>query len=320
MELATLQDKAPVMTVPRAQNQALVEVEQQRAMAEVQSAIILAKRFPRNPIESMDRVLTACQRPGLAEQALYSYARGGSEITGPSIRMAEAIAQAWGNVQFGIKELEQRGGESTVEAFCWDMETNVRQTKTFQVKHERHTKKGKYALEDPRDIYETVANQGARRLRACILGIIPGDVTDSAVTQCEQTLKAKADTSAEALKKLTDAFEKYGVSKTKIEKRIQRRLDTITAAQLVNLRKIYNSLKDGMSSPVDWFEPDAGTDKTDNEAQKGTEGLKEKIKGKKEDKEPPKNVGLFECPDSGEKVNAGHCEKCEKKAGCPAWD
>ena len=35
--------------------------------------------------------------------------------------------------------------------------------------------------------------------------------------------------------------------------RIQRRLDTITPAQFVNLRKIYNSLKDEMSKPEDWF-------------------------------------------------------------------
>jgi hypothetical protein len=134
------------------------------------------------------------------------------------------------------------------------METNVRQEKTFQVKHERYTKRGKYALEDPRDIYEMTANQGARRLRACILGIIPGDVTDVAVSQCEQTQKAKADTSTEALKKLVEAFEAFKVTKEQIEKRIQRRLDTITPAQLIQLRKVYNSLKDGMSSPADRFE------------------------------------------------------------------
>ena len=33
-----------------------------------------------------------------------------------------------------------------------------------------------------------VANQGARRVRACILGVIPGDVIDSALVQCNATL------------------------------------------------------------------------------------------------------------------------------------
>ena len=264
---------APVATQPK-QTQALVDIEQHRAMAEVQSAIVLAKKFPRNQIEAMDRILTACQRPALAEQALYTYARGGTDISGPSIRMAEAIAQNWGNIQFGVKELEQRNGESTVQTYAWDMETNTKQEKTFQVKHERYTKKGKYALQDPRDIYEMTANQGARRLRACILGVIPGDVIEAAVAQCEQTLKAKADTGPDAIKKMVESFEKYGITKEQIEKRIQRRLDSITPAQVVSLRKIFNSLKDGMSTPADWFEI-----VTPEEKDPAT-SLKDKIKSK----------------------------------------
>lgn len=271
-------EKAAIATRP--QSQVLGAVEENRAIAEVKGAMLLAKMYPRDEKKSLDRILIACQRPGLAEQALYSYARGGTEITGASIRLAEAIAQQWENIQFGIRELEQRYGESTVEAFAWDVENNIRQVKTFQVKHERHTKQGRYALEDPRDIYEMVANQGARRLRACILGIIPGDIVEAAVTQCEQTMKAKADTSAEALKKLIDAFAVFNVTKEQIEKRIQRRLDTITAAQLIQLRKIYNSLKDGMSGPSDWFEvvalipPEPGKDKN--------AALKDKIRKKKD--------------------------------------
>jgi DNA-binding FadR family transcriptional regulator len=268
------------LAVKPQQANALMEVEQQRAIAEVQSAIILAKRFPRNQIEAMDRILVACQRPTLAEQALYSYSRGGSDITGPSIRLAEAIAQSWGNLQFGIRELSQANGESTVEAYAWDVETNTRQVKIFQVPHVRFTKSnGRKTLEDPRDIYEAIANQGARRLRACILGIIPGDVVEAAVSQSEQTLKAKADTSPEALKKLVDAFESYKVSKEQIEKKIQRHLDAITPAQIVSLRKIYNSLKDGMSGPADWFEVD--TDAEPAKTSNVNETLKNKLRDRK---------------------------------------
>lgn len=234
---------------------AIAQTESNRAIAEVQAAMVLARQFPRDEQKALDKMLVAFQRQGLAEAALYSYSRGGQEITGPSIRAAEAIAQQWGNLQFGIRELSQSNGESTVEAFAWDVETNVRQVKAFQVPHTRYTKsKGNTKLTDPRDIYELVANQGARRLRACILGVIPGDIIESVVNQTDETLKAKADTSPAALKKLEDAFGGYGVSKDMIEKKIQRRLDTITPAQIVSLRKIYNSLKDGMSKPADWFE------------------------------------------------------------------
>lgn len=244
----------PFAIVSRQTQNAIADTEQSRAIAEVQSAMVIAKRFPRDPIAAMDRILNACDRPTLANSALYSYSRGGSDITGPSIRLAEAMAQAWGNIQFGIRELEQRNGESTVEAFAWDIETNTRQVKTFQVKHERHTKQGSKKLTDPRDIYEMIANQGARRLRACILGVIPGDVTEAAVARCEATMKAEADTSAEGMKKMVDAFAAFNVTKEQIEKRIQRRLDSIQPAQVVALKKIYASLRDGMSVPGDWFE------------------------------------------------------------------
>jgi len=236
------------------QGDALVAVEQSRAIAETQAAMVIAKKFPRDPIVATDRILNACSRPTLADQALYAYSRGGSDITGPSIRLAEMLAQNWGNLAFGIRELEQRAGTSTVEAFAWDIETNVRQTKTFQVQHVRDTKKGSYALTDGRDIYETVANQGARRLRACILGVIPGDVVEAAVNQCEVTMKAKADTSPEAMKKMEVAFEAYGVTREQIEARIQRRIEAIQPAQVASLKKIYASLRDGMSVPADWFE------------------------------------------------------------------
>ena len=173
---------------------AAAQSDQQRAIAEVQAAMVIARMNPRDPIAAMDRILNACTRPTLANAAVYTYNRGGSDVSGPSIRLAEAMAQSWGNMQFGIRELEQRGGESTVQAFAWDVETNTRREVTFQVPHVRYTKRGTTRLEDPRDMYEMVANQGARRLRACILAVIPGDVTEAAVAQCETTMRSTADT------------------------------------------------------------------------------------------------------------------------------
>ena len=241
------------VSAPQTQAMSTVQSDSQRAIAEVQAALVIAKQFPRNPIEAYDRVMNACQRPGLAQSAVYSYARGGTSVTGPSIRLAEMLAQNWGNIQYGIRELSSENGESTVEAFAWDVETNTRQTKVFQIPHIRYTRQGTKKLTDPRDIYELVANNGARRLRACILGVIPGDVVDAAVDQCEKTIHASADTSPEGVQKLIKAFEQFGVSKDDIEGFIQRRVDAITPANVVSLRKIFTSLRDGMSSAKDWF-------------------------------------------------------------------
>ena len=243
---------APAALTPRGNAAAMVA--QSREMAEAVASMQMAKMCPRDIVAARDRILNACTRPKLAETACYTYTRGGTEVTGPSIRLAEMLAQNWGNMTFGVRELEQRNGESTCEAFAWDMETNARQTKVFQVRHIRHTRQGDKALTDPRDIYELVANNGARRLRACILGVIPGDIVEEAVQACDLTLKTKFKVTPERIKALTEKFAEYKVTTEQIENRIQRRIQAMEPAQMASLGKIYNSLKDGMSKPEDWFE------------------------------------------------------------------
>lgn len=244
----------------RQETSVIAGAEQQRAIAEIQSAMVIAKRFPRDQMAAMDRILRACTRPTLAEGALYTYTKGGTEITGPSIRLAEAIAQAWGNMQFGIRELDQRDGESTVEAYSWDIESNTRQVKVFHVKHKIKAYGSLKELTDPRDIYELTANQGARRLRACILGTVPGDVVEAAVKQCEETMETSCDTSPEKIKIMVESFGKYRVTADMIKIRIQCNVEAIRPAQMVQLKKIYASMRDGMSKASDWFEiaPEGG--------------------------------------------------------------
>lgn len=233
---------------------ALVAIEQQRAIAEVQARMIIARTNPRDPIRAMERILNDCTRPSLAESAIYQYARGGTDIRGPSIRLAEAIAQRWGNIASGIRELARHGEHSECVAYAWDLETGFYDERQFQVRHWRDTRSGGYLLTDERDIYELIANFGQRRKRAVLLTVIPGDVTEAATEQCERTMEARADTSREGVAKLIAAFAEFGVTVPQIEARIQRRIDTIRPAQIVMLRKIYNSLRDGMSERADWFE------------------------------------------------------------------
>ncbi len=245
---------------PSAPGGALGQALQSREVAETQALYLMAAMNPRDPVKAVDRILNACTRPTLAEKSTYEYSRGGSEVTGPSIRLAETISQEWGNFESGFREVgrgvEPDGvGYSDVLAYAIDLQTRATKRISFRVRHWRDTKKGGYALKDERDVYELVANLASRRVRNCILSIIPGDVVEAALSQCGVTLRTKVDTSPEAVVKMIDAFAALGVSKAQIEKRIQRRLDTIQPGQIVQLRRIYASLADDMSRPEDWFEP-----------------------------------------------------------------
>ena len=224
-----------------------------REVSQVQGQILMAKRFPRDEKKAIERIKNACTREGLASVSVYQYTRGGANVTGASIRLAEALAQNWGNIDFGIKELDQNENESIVEAYAWDLETNTKQAKTFIIKHERHTRKGIKKLTDPRDIYELIANQGARRVRACLLSVIPGDITEMAVSECNKTLEATADITAKGIKKILKAFASLGVTKQQIEGFIGRNIESITPALMLRLINIGNSIKDGLSTADDWF-------------------------------------------------------------------
>ena len=172
---------------------------------------------------------------------MYEYPRGGTKVTGPSIRLAEAMAQNWGNLDYGIIELEQKNGESQVMAYAWDLETNTRQTKIFSVPHIRSTKKGNVTLTDPRDIYELVANQGARRVRACILGVIPGDVIDSALVQCNATLLSDNGDKPliDLVRDAAALFQSdYGVTIQMLEKFIGCKSESFTMNDLIRLKRV----------------------------------------------------------------------------------
>lgn len=238
---------------------AMARGNEQRAIAEVQASVMMAKRFPRDPVAALDKIMNAFARPTLAAVSQYQYAKGGSDVSGPSIRAAEAIAQQWGNIEFGFRELSRGVGAdgkpfSEVEAFAWDTESLTRKPLQFIVPHWRDTRGGGYPLREEREIYELVANMAQRRVRACLLSIIPGDVTEAAMKQADVTLKTTADTSPEAMTKMLEVFAEFGVTKEQIEARIQRRIDSIQPAQVVSLKKIYVSLRDGMSTAAEWFD------------------------------------------------------------------
>lgn len=300
---------SPIATTPRnnlatqmAGTQALV----QRSLAEVQVAVMMAKQFPRDVISVKENLMIDCCRPELAEKAMYSYAKGGTNITGPSIRLAEAAERAWGNMQSGWRELSRTTvagvGQSEIEAFCWDTETNTRSSVTFTVRHWRDTKQGGYALKEERDIYELCANQASRRKRACILQRIDGGIIADAIKQCETTMTTKVQATPERIASMAKMFlDEYGITQAQIEKRIQRRMEAINPPLMISLTKIYNSLKEGMSKAQDWFEPEVETEDEAEEAKTKTQKVKDKLNKQKKAEDAGADPQTGEIPSNAAK-------------------
>lgn len=238
---------------PEHVNAGTVAIEGKRAAAEIQGRMIVAKQWPRDTAVAYARAMQACQRPGLAEAAIYRYSRG-QTVEGPSIRLAEELARCWGNIEYGLRELSRRDGESEMEAFAWDLETNTRSTQNFTVKHIRDKRGGGQALKEERDIYEITANMGARRLRSRILAILPPELIDGAVKQCRETIKSGGRVPlADRIAAMTGAFGQIGVTVEMIAGKVGHAVDQINPDELVDLRSVLQSIKDGQSSISDWF-------------------------------------------------------------------
>lgn len=246
------------------------EIVNSRQAQEVQAAMVVAKKFPRDEIEAERKIKNACKRKGLAEQAEYLYPRGGQKVTGASIRLAETIAQYWGNIDYGILELNQKNGYSEMMAYAWDLETNTRRTMVFTVKHERKASGKINKLDDARDIYEMTANMGARRVRACILAVVPGDVVDMAIEQCRLTLKSGHEKPfVDRVKDMFSKFDEFQVTIEMIEDFCGYNKESFSEQDLIKLGAAYKSLKDGMAKRDDFFK----VKKTNQKATSSLDGV-----------------------------------------------
>lgn len=224
-------------------NAGAVEIESQRAIAEAQGQLILAKRFPRSKSSSMADLMDACKSPDFAAMAFYAVPNRGS---GPSIRFMEESARCYGNFQFGHRELSRSEGKSEIEVFAWDMEKNNRSTRQITVMHVLDTKNGPKKLTDQSDIDNKIANVASKQVRGRIAALLPKDLIAAGIAACKLTLAGNNDEPVSArVNRMVQAFAKFGVTADMLSKYIGHTLDTATVDELADLIGVFNAIKEG---------------------------------------------------------------------------
>lgn len=251
-------------------NQGTVAIEASRAVAEAQGKLLIAKRFPRDEVAAYAKAIQACQRPTMAAKAFYAYPRAGQTVEGPTIRFAEELARCWGNIDYGIKELSQDNGKSELQAYAWDLETNAQSVQNFTNPHQREVRGKMQSLTSQRDIYENNANMATRRMRARILAILPAWFVEDCIAECKKTLAGQNDAPLiDRVKKMVVQFAKYGVSQEMIERRLKRKVESMTADDFTEYIGIFNAIKGGESKVADWFEAPAEASELTNALKEG---------------------------------------------------
>lgn len=248
----------PVVPAAPARSQATA-VEQSRAVAEVQAAIVVAQQCPRDVNNAWKEMEAACGRLALAERAFYRVPGRG---TGPSVHLARELARIWGNIDYGVKELSRNdaAGESEVQAYAWDQQTNVRSTRSFIVPHARMAGGTRKPLTDLGDIYLNNQNIGARAVREAIFTVLPADFVAEAQERCRTTVeKGDGKPLPDRIAAMAAAFADLGVTSRQLEAKIGRKRGQWTAADLADLSVVGSSIKRGETSAEVEFASDPVT-------------------------------------------------------------
>lgn len=246
----------------------------QKERSRIEAAYTMAMARPRNEDDARRRILDACQRPGFAERVEYRKPVGGGSIVGPSIRYAELALRAWGNVQTDMTTIHEDDETRRVKVVITDMETNTSFSKEITVSKtvERKSNKGRDVVRArPNSSGETVyivratddelQNKEAallsKALRTEGLRLIPQDITDEAIATARATMANRdAKDPDTARRAMIDAFASLGISATELERHIGHSTKGINPAELVELRAIYQTIRDGEAKWSD-YRPDA---------------------------------------------------------------
>lgn len=232
-------------------------IEQSRAVAEVQGAILVAQQCPRDMRGAFDQMRQSCDRLALASRAFYKVPNRGPG--GPSVHLARELARIWGNLDYGVKELRRDDalGESEVQAYAWDQQTNVRSTRSFIVPHARMAGGSRKKLVDLGDIYLNNQNVGARAVREAIFTVLPSDFVAEAQERCRATIeRGDGKPLEERVAGAIATFGQLGITVAQLETKVGKKRGYWTPSDLADLIVLHGSLKSGERTVADEFPPE----------------------------------------------------------------
>lgn len=238
-------------------NHGAIAVETERAIAEVQGQLTLAKRFPRSMVAAQMDFLDACKSADFAATAFYAVPNRGS---GPSIRFAEEVARCYGNFDYGHRELSRSAGKSEIEVYAWDKEKNNRSTRQITVEHILDSKNGPKVLRDQADIDNRIANVASKQMRGRILALVPKALVAAGIAECKRTIAGGGEKPlSEKIIGISKAFAAYGITTDRLAKHLGHPVDQMTTDEYADLMGIGAALKDG-GKPSEFFPSDSAGD------------------------------------------------------------
>lgn len=253
------------------------------ARSEIEAQLDAAHKYPRSITQSLrDAVGMATLSREVAESCMYALPRGGKSITGPSVRLAEIMAGAWGNLQFGSRVLDATDRDAVAQGYAWDTQKNNR----VQIEARRPIldKYGKRFKDDMVGV--TGAAAASVALRNAIFKVIPRAYVDTVYAAARACAVGDMQTLDARRSEIVGRLQKGGIALERILARVEKKgVDDIGLEELETLVGLLSSLRQKLITPDEAFPP------VDQTATKAA-ALSEAVKASRKAEPQPEPVAI----------------------------
>lgn len=242
--------------------------------AEVDIQVATAKQYPRDLNATLNKIATyATMDRETAEDCFYVLRRKGangqdSVIEGLSVRMAEIIAGAWGNLRVQTRIIGNDGRMITAQAVCHDLETNFAVSK--EVKRRITDKNGKTYSEDMQVVTGNAAASIA--FRNAVLAVIPKAVTKKVINEVKLVALGQSIDVETARQNCIANYAKRGVTEKMLCDYLGiRSVAEIDKERLFELKATLTAINEGTTTVQETFIKPAAEAKQEVAARKKAE-------------------------------------------------
>ena len=247
--------------------------------SEIDQQVATAKQYPRHLPTVLNQIRTyATMDVDTASECFYVLHRNAGNgstqtIEGLSVRMAEIIAGAWGNLRVATRIIGNDGKTITAQAVCHDLETNV--AICTEVKRSILTKQGYTFSQDMQVVTGNAA--AAIAFRNAVLKVIPKAVTKRVIEEVKKVAMGQALDVETSRQNMVAYFAKLGVSEEMLLEYLQvKKREEIDAEMVLTLRGVANAIKEGDTTVHETFIKPIEERKQALEAKKKSEEVKNK--------------------------------------------
>ena len=224
--------------------------------SEIDMQVATAKAYPRDIQVVLNKISTYAKMDReTAEECFYVLRRGSNTgsnnvIEGISVRLAEIIAGAWGNMRVQTRIIGNDGKTITAQGICHDLETNL--AVSVEVKRRITDKNGKTYSEDMQVV--TGNSASAIAFRNAVLKVVPKALTKKVIDEVKQVSLGNAIDLETSRQNMIAYFAKLGVSEqTLLEYLGVQKREQIDAEAVYQLRGTANAIKEGTTTVEETF-------------------------------------------------------------------